>query len=53
MVRHQHGVPAAAPHLPLAASKHELRLTHEQVLPYVITLITATTHVDQSKIAFV
>ncbi|KAG6441095.1 serine/threonine-protein kinase PAK mbt [Manduca sexta] len=30
-VRHQHPTPAAAaPHLPLAASKHELRLTHEQ-----------------------
>ncbi|XP_072931584.1 serine/threonine-protein kinase PAK mbt [Epargyreus clarus] len=28
--RHQHGVPPGAPHLPLAASKHELRLTHEQ-----------------------
>lgn len=25
------GAPGAATHLPLAASKHELRLTHEQV----------------------
>ncbi|CAH2041383.1 unnamed protein product, partial [Iphiclides podalirius] len=31
MARHQHVVPTGAPsHLPLAASKHELRLTHEQ-----------------------
>lgn len=38
VVRHQHAAPApaptpggGAPQLPLAASKHELRLTHEQV----------------------
>ncbi|KPI92529.1 Serine/threonine-protein kinase PAK 4 [Papilio xuthus] len=31
MTRHQHVMPPGAPsHLPLAASKHELRLTHEQ-----------------------
>ncbi|CAG4945625.1 unnamed protein product [Parnassius apollo] len=31
ITRHQHGMPPGAPsHLPLAASKHELRLTHEQ-----------------------